>query len=295
MADGFTTVDSLPQSLDAIIDAARIRREYPAVVPTLAERHTLEDNQGISWNEIEVSRLTAQGGITESTILNNPQEWSDILRSITPTITGITTFISRRSQHRLTTAVLAQLGSGMMDAIERKRDLDGLAAIDGATNSNPGAGATMTHGVISSDVSNITSNTTEGATGPINTVLHGFQIKPLQDELEAGIGTYIVNGGLSQDTYRRGFKGEVSGSEVFVDGNIVIDGNGDAKGGTFARMGLLYIQGMALITYEQDKPERGGGGRQKWIYDEYAYGERLANSTSVFVRENYSDAPTPTT
>ena len=294
-ADGYTVVDSLPQSLDAIIDAARIRREYPAVVPTLAERHTLEDNKGISWNEIEVSRLTAQGSITESTILDNPQEWSDILRTVTPTITGITTFISRRARHRLNLAVLAQLGSGMMDAIERKRDLDGLATIDGATNSNPGASATLTHGVISSDVSNITSNTTEGATGPINSVLHGFQIKALQDELESGIGTYIVNGGLSQETYKRGFKGEVSGSEIFVDGNIVIDGSGDAKGGTFARMGLLYIQGMDLIEYTKEIPKRGGGGDQKWIYDEYAFAERLSNSTSVFIREIYSDAPTPTT
>ena len=66
-------------------------------------------------------------------------------------------------------------------------------------------------------------------------------------------------------------------------------------GGAFARMGLLYVQGMDLITYNKEVPERGGGGMQKWIYDEYAYGERLSNSTSVFVRENYSDATAPIT
>ncbi len=295
MAEGYTTTDSLADSLEQIIDSARIRREYPAVTATLAERHELKDNTGLSWSEIEVSRLTAQGGITESTILDNPQEWSDIIRTVTPTITGITTFISRRSQHRLNKMVLAQLGSGMMDAIERKRDLDGLATLDGATNSNPGASSTMTSGVISADVANIQGNATEGATGAISTVLHGFQIKPLQDEIVAGLGTYPIPQGLTEQVYRRGFKGSVSESEVFTDGNIVIDGSGDAKGATFARMGFLYIQGMDLITYDKDVPKRGGGGVQKWIYDEYAFAERLSNSTSVFIRENYSDAPAPTT
>ena len=295
MPEGYTTVDSLADSLEVIIDSARSRREYPATTATLAERHKLEDNKGLSWSEIEVSRLSAQGGITEATILDNPQEWSDIIRTVTPTITGITTFISRRSEHRLNKMVLAQLGSGMMDAIERKRDLDGLATLDGATNSNPGAGATMSSGVISADVSNIQGNTTEGATGAISTILHGFQIKPLQDELTAGIGTYPIPKGLTEQIYRRGFKGAVSESEVYTDGNIVIDSNGDAKGATFARMGFLYIQGMDLITYDKEVPKRGGGGTQKWIYDEYAFAERLSNSTSVFIRENYSDAPAPTT
>lgn len=295
MADGYTTVDSLDNSQEIMIDSARIRREYPAVVPTLAERHKLEDNTGISWNEIEVSRLTAQGGISESTILDSPQEWTDIIRTVTPTITGITTFISRRARHRLSKMTLAQLGSGMMDAIERKRDQDGLAAIDGATNSNPGAGSAMSTGVISSDVANIQSNTTEGATGRINSVLHGFQIKDLQDEIVEGIPTYPVPRGLSEDVFRRGFKGSLYDSEVYSDGNITIDSADDAKGGTFATMGLLYIQGMDLITYDKDIPERGGGGKQTWIYDEYAYAERLSNSTSVFVREDYSDATAPTT
>lgn len=295
MAEGYTITDSLADSLEIVIDSARIRREFPAVVPTLAERHNLDDNTGLSWNEIEVSRLTAQGGITESTILDNPQEWSDILRTVTPTISGITTFISRRSQHRLSKLTLAQLGTGMMDAIERKRDLDGLATIDGATNSNPGAGSTMTSGVISSDVSNILSNVTEGAVGRINTVLHGFQVKDLQDETQAGLATYPVPKGLTEEVYRRGFRGSIYNSEVYIDGNIVIDSSDDAKGGTFAQMGLLYIQGMDLITYNKPIPKRGGGGVQKWIYDEYAFAERLSNSTSVFVREDYSDALAPTT
>lgn len=294
MPEGYTTTDSLPQSLDAIVDSARRRREYPGPVPTLAERHDMEDNTGLSWTEVEVSRLTAQGGITESTILDNPQEWSDILRTVTPTISGITTFISRKSEHRLNKKVLAQLGNGMMEAIERKRDLDGLATIDGATNSNPGAGSAMTSGVISADVANITGNATEAAVGPIYSVEHPFQIKDLQDEIVSGLGTYPIGPGLTAEVFRRGFRGSLFNSEVYGDGNIVVDGEDDAKGGTFARMGLLYIQGMDLITYEKEIAERGGGGRQKWIYDEYAFAERLSNSTSVFIREDYSDVTAPT-
>ncbi len=294
-ADGYTGTDSLADSLETVIDSARIRREYPGQVPTLAERHDLDDNTGISWHEIEVSRLNAQGGITEATILDNPQEWSDILRTITPTITGITTFISRRAKHRLSKLTLAQLGTGMMNAIERKRDLDGLSTIDGATNSNPGAGATMTSGVISADVANIMGNSTEGAVGAISSVLHPFQIKDLQDEIVSGIGTYAIPAGLTEEFYRRGFAGSLFNSDVYADGNFPVISGDDAKGGTFARMGLLYIQGMDLITYDKTIPERGGGGVQQWIYDEYAFGERLSNSTSVFIREDFSDVTVPTT
>jgi len=293
MTSGVTTTGSLSDSLPVVIDAARTIREFPGQVPKLAERHTLPEGTGLSWDEVELAQMTAQG-ITETTILENAQEFSDTLRSVTPTVTGITTIVTDRTYRRISKNVVAQMGKLAMEAIERKRDEDGIATFDGATNSQPGANTTLTSGVISAAVSNITGNTTEGADGPLNFVPHPFQLKDIQDEVTAGIGSYNVPEGISEEFFRKGFMGTLFGANVFWDGNISIDSASDAKGGVFAKKGLLYIQGHSPRTEPKRRPEYGGGADQMFLYDEYTFAERRPASTSVWIWEIYSDATAPT-
>lgn len=294
MPNGVITTGSLADSLPLILDNARIRREYPTVVSKLSETHKLDDNTGLSWEEVELSRLTAQS-VTETTILENGQEITDLLNTYTPTISGITTIVTDRVYKRITKAAVAQMGGLAQEALERKKDVDGIASLVSATNSQPGAGSTLTSGVISAHVANITGNTTEGATGPIYTLLHAFQRKDLQDEIVAGIGTYAIPAGLTEQVYRDGFSGSLFNTEVYIDNNISIDASDDAKGAVFAKMGHLYIQGMGPRKESKRRPEYGGGADQIWLYDEYTFGERLSNSSSVFVRVVNSDATAPTT
>ena len=84
MPSGDTYVSSLADSQELIIDSARIRREYTVVMPGLAERHDLPDNTGLSWEEVELNRMTAQT-VTDTTILDNAQEFADTVRAYTPT------------------------------------------------------------------------------------------------------------------------------------------------------------------------------------------------------------------
>jgi hypothetical protein len=294
MASGDTYVSSLADSQQLIIDSARKRREYTVVMPGLAEQHDLKDNTDSSWEEVEVNRLNAQT-ITDTTILENAQEFADTVRAYTPTQTGITTIQHWKVAKRLPKVVLAQMGSQMMDAIDRKKDLDGFTTLDGATNSQPGAGVTLTSGVLSAHVANIQGNTTEGATGVINHVLHSFQWKDVQDEFVAGIGTYPIPVGMTEEVFKRGFKGMVFDGVMHTAGNIPIDASADAKGATFAKMGLLYIKGRGLTKFTKVLPERGGRSDQFWLYDEYTFGERFSNGTSIWIREVYSDATAPTT
>lgn len=291
---GDTLVTSLADSQELIIDSARIRREYTVVMPGLAEKHDLPDNTGLSWEEVELNRLSAQT-ITDTTILENAQEFADTVRAYAPTQTGITTIHHWKVGMRLARVVLAQMGSQMMDAIDRKKDLDGFTTLDGATASQPGAGSALTSGVLHAHVSNITGNTTEGATGPGYHVMHPFTWKDIEDELRAPIGTYEIESGMTAEAFRRGYKGMVSDYAVVTAGNIPIDSASDMKGGTFAKKGLLYINGRGLTKFRKELPERGGGSEQMWMYDEYTYGERTSNSTSVFIREIYADATAPTT
>ena len=78
---GNTTTTALSDSLPTIIAAARIVREYEGTMTSssVVDKVTLKANSGIGWNEIRLDKLTAQG-VTEATVLNNPQQMEGIQR-----------------------------------------------------------------------------------------------------------------------------------------------------------------------------------------------------------------------
>ena len=290
MAVGNTTTGSLADSLQLIIDSARLTREFEGVFMRTTETHTLEENTGLSWEEITVGQLAAQN-ITENTVLDNAQQYSDSLFTLTPAITGLTTIVTDRTYRRVSSKTVAAMGPAAQNAIQRKKDEDYLTVIDGFTTSLAGAGTTLTSGHIAAAARRIRSNATEPGVGEIYTVLHGFQLKDIQDELAAGVGTYTVPTGLTEDVFRRGFMGSLFGTNVFEDGNITVDGSDDAKGGVHTREAVLMIQGHAPRNESKRRPEIGGGADQMFYYDEYIFGERNAG---VWGFEIYSDATTPT-
>lgn len=290
MAVGNTTTGSLADSLPLIIDSARLTREQTGVFMRTTETHTLDDNSGLSWEEITVGQMTAQA-ITELTVLENPQQYTDTLFTLTPAMTGLTTIVTDRTYRRVSSKTIAAMGPAAQNAIQRKKDQDYLTVLDGATTSLGGAGTTLTSGHISAAAKRITSNATEPGVGEIFTVLHGIQIKDIQDEIVAGLGTYVVPSGLTEDVFRRGFQGSLFGTNVFEDGNITVDSSDDAKGGVHTREAVLMIQGRAPHTETKRRPEIGGGADQMFYYDEYIFGERNAG---VWLYEIYSDALAPT-
>ncbi len=290
MASGNTTTAALNDSLPLILDSARIVREFEGVMVRLSDRTNLADGTGLDWNEISLAALTAQG-VTETTELDNPQQIADTLFSVTPVIVGVQTIITDRTMRRISPNVAAKIGVLAQNAIQRLKDQRGLTVLDGATTSLSGVGTTLSSGVIAAARSRIRSNTTEPAVGPIYTVLHGFQIKDIQDEIVSGVGTYAIPNGLTEDTFRNGFMGSLYGTEVFEAGNLTIDGDDDAKGGVFAREAIVLVDGFGPRT-ETDRLIRvGGGASELIIYDEFAYGERSAGN---WLFEIYSDASVPT-
>jgi len=293
MASGSTTTDALADSLPTVISQARQVREYEARMPNLVEKKTLGRGMGLSWNEVTMAQLTAQA-ITESTDLDNPQQLSDTLFTITPTVVGIETRITDRVAARISKNSYAQTGSLAQHAVERKKDEDGLTVLATGTTI-AGAGVTLTSGHISASVARIGSNATEPSRGsPIRFVGHGFQIKDIQDEIVAGLGTYAVPEGPTARIFRDGFRGTLFGAGVFEDGNITIDGSDDASGGVFPQESIVMVQGRSPKVELKRLPEYGGGATAQYHYDEYAYGERTSSGTSVWLFRILSDAATPT-
>jgi len=287
---GWTTTSALADSLDDVRSSARIVREYEGAMPNLVTKETLGEGIGLSWQELKYDQLTAQA-VTETTDLDNPQQILDSLISITPTVVGLETFITDRVQARINKKGFAKMGQLGQNAIQRKKDEDGLVLFASATGtSDPGAGNTLTSGYIASATANIKGNTTEPGHDPVRCVLHPFQIKDLFDELVAGVGTYVLTEGPTARVFTQGFNLPVAGCEIYPDGNIAIDSGDDAKGGVFAQEGIILVQGRASRIIEVRNEKRGGGGHHVYHYDEYAYGVRLSNW--VYLMESDATAPT---
>lgn len=286
---GNTTTGALADSLPTIIASARIVREYEGVMPQLVEKQTLGEGIGLNWNEVTFAQLTAQD-ITETTILDNPQLMSDSLLTITPTAAGIETVITDKVAARISKNAYAKIGSLAQNAIQRKKDEDGLLVLDGFSNSYCGAGSTLTSGHISAAMALIQGNASEPAKPPFRCVLHPYQIKDIEDEIVAGVGTYPVAEGLTARVFSEGFRGMIAGAQLYPDGNISIDSADDAKGGVFAQEAILLVQGRAPRMVAVRAEDIGAGATKIYHYDEYAYGERL----DTWGVEIYSDATAPT-
>lgn len=290
MPSGDTTTSALADSLNVVVASARTVREFEGVMPQLVDKITLGEGDGVDWREVSLEQLVSYS-ITETTREENYQQMVDTLLSVTPTMVSISTLITDRVANRLSKKAYGKLGGLGQSANQRKKDEDGITVLDGATTSLSGAGTTLTSGVIAAAAYRITSNTVEPGPEPIRCVLHGFQIKDLHDEITAGVGTYPVDSGLTAQVFASKFQGMIASAQIYEDGNIVIDGSDDAKGGVFSKMGVILVQGSGPKTKTERKESIGGGSTVVYIRDEYAYGERSAGN---WLYEVYSDALAPT-
>lgn len=260
-------------------------------MPQLVSKETLSEGTGLTWREVSFAAISAQG-IGELTTLDNPQLLSDSLFTVTPTVAAVHTVITDRVKARISKNALAKIGPLAQNAIQRKKDTDGLTMLDGATTSLPGAGSTLTSGHISAAASRVAfGGGNEPSNPPIYGVLHAYQMKDLFDEVTAGVGTYAIPEGETARVYREGFKGSINGCMLFEDNNISIDSSDDVKGGVFAKEGIVLVQGRSPRAVPLRDEKLGGGADELILYDEYAYGERSAGN---WLYEIYSDATAPT-
>jgi len=289
MAVGNTTTGSLADSLPDVISSARIVREQEGDMPNLVEKQTLGEGIGLTWNEVSFDKLEAYD-VSETQEHDNPQQISDTPFAVTPTVTCVETCITDRVAARISKNAFAKIGSLAQNAIQRKKDKDGLTMLDSFSNSHCGAGSTLTSGHISAGMGIITGNATEPGNPPYRCVLHPYQIHDIEDEIVAGVGTYIVNEGLTARVFTEKFRGMIAGAQLYPNGNITIDSSTDAKGGVFAQEALVLVQGRAPRLHTEWTPKIGGGATKVWHFDEYAYGERQ----DTWGVEIYSDATAPT-
>jgi len=294
MATGETTSGSLSDALPQIVADARIVKEYEGTWRRTCDIKKQEEGTGLNWTEFSLDQLTRQD-ITETTDNRNFQQLTGSLQSIEPTMNQILIKITDRTYRKLAKVVSGMFGGLAGNAMNRGDDEDYLSLFSTfATTASPGTGNPLSFGHIAAAKQNITSNVTEPSNSEVFSVLHGFQIKDIQDELLAGIGTYTVPVGLTADTFKKGFSGSVAGSNIFEDGNITIDATPDANGATHSREGVIAAIGMD-IKHETDRDIYFGGGADVIsLTNELAFAERKSGTTQVWAYLHVSDATAPT-
>lgn len=293
MATGPNTTNTFSDSLDDIRSAARVVRPYANVMGRLVDVTRLENNTGLNWKEVVLQKLNAQG-ITEMTDLEeNPQEIIDSLFTITPTLVGMSIFMTDLAKARINSKVAAKIGVLTEEAMARKKDIDLIAIAQAATTDLGTAGNPYSSDIISAAVARIGSNSTEPWDGPIATVGKGFQWKDIQDEGVAGWGTYPTNGGITESWLRRGFQGDLYGSECLKDDNISVDASDDAIAFSFAKGSggaIVLVEGVESRRVTVRKEGIGGGAEIMFATDQYGTGIRQ----QAWIYAETSDAASPT-
>ena len=292
MATGDTVTDALSDSLDTVVASAIQVNEFEGVMSQLVDRQTLEQGTGTSWREVDIEKQSATA-ISETSREDNPQQFQDTLRTIKPTMVSISNFVTDVVGRQINKKTLAQMGSVAMNAIVRKIDLDGLALFSSASTVLSAAGNAFIPGYISAASTRITSNSTEPGLPPIRAVLHGNHIKDIYDKIAGPTqtGTYPTPEGLTARVFAEGFKGSISGAQVFEDGNIQVDSADDAYGGVFAQKGIVLVQGKTPWSSTERKEGWGGGGTIMYVRGEDAYGER---KSGIWLYGIIADATAPT-
>lgn len=290
--DTSALIDSIPT---VVANARQVREQVGQNFISTVERRTLPMGAGNLWREIDLAKISAQA-VPQGTTLDNPQRLTDTLISVEPTISGVHIVITPEARQYVSLNVAAEWGGLMQNAIQRKKDRDGLNLYDSATVTGGGTGTTLNSGVVSAMVAQIQGDVDESAfeTEEVFFNAHGFQLHDVRSEVTSGVGTYPIPIGLTADTFAKGQSvvTEIGGAVVKRNNNIRIDSTPDAHGGVHARTGIILVEVTGRKRVFTKLMENMAGAEAMWLYDWYGYLERSAGN---LVKRILTDATAPTT
>ena len=291
MPVGETLSSTLGDALPEMIIEARTVGEYAGTWERTCTVKRQQEGTGLAWTQFQIAQIESQD-ISEAQENRNYQQFAGTLLQSEPTMSQVIIKVTDRTYRKAPKIVTSEFGKAAGRAMERKKDEDYLSLFSTfSTAASPGSGNPLSHGHIAAAVANGNSNITEPAMTAWSTVLHGFQEYDLQLEVLAPIGTYQVQG-MTEEVYRRGWKGTVASSNVFEDGNIAIVSS-NARGASHPKEGIYAIMGMALKTERDRDLYFGGGADVVSMVDEYSFAENTSRGTQVFAYAHLSDAAAP--
>lgn len=299
MATGTNLTTDIDQAVRPMLAATMMTNEQAVVMKPLVRKVTLEKNAGGTYQEPKLGTFADAQDLDEGIAVTQSQKMSDTLLTSTPTEIGHKVVITKRAVDTRRDNLLRQIGVLAGNSMARKEDKTGLLMLDGFSNSLVGAGNPVTAAHVGAAVTAIKAGTTGSAgalangepppkNSPISVVLHPNQMWPLKKNIAAGVGTYPVPSGISEQVLKSsvlpaGLWGVTGG--FHEAGNLTIDSSDDAKGGIFAKDALLIVDSEVDSRSRYDDDLRAYVVVQtKWqSWGEYsdAWGREIAADASI--------------
>lgn len=291
MATGENTNGTLAEGLPDVIADARIRAEFEGNWARVTMIEHQEEGTGLNWTRTILEKLEAQD-ISETQTNGNFQRFRAVQITGEPQLTQIITKVTDRFYRHQAKTVLSKLGPLTGNAMGRKKDRDFISTFAVMnTGASAGAGNALVRGNLAAARARIRSNTSEPSMVEVNSVLRGEQVYYLETELEAGLGTYMLPDGMSEDVYKEGFSGRCGGTNVWTNDNIQTFGTTNAHGAVLARNSMIAVLAMELKTEPDRDIYFGGGADVISMVDEYCFVE---DGGGFWAFRMTSDATPPT-
>lgn len=252
-----TVVDEY--GMDSLIAEAVREHEYGGVAKPTIRGVDLRKGTGIYFRQTRVGKTEAEFVDEES----GPLQWqryelSDL--QIRTQRCQVSHAITHEDKTRLNPDVIAQMGPGMGDSINRLEDITIIQAMSTTQRSVGDAGDIISVADLQDALTYISGGTGNPSMPPYSALARaevyndfvqeiGFQ-SLMQSELSEGESARVFTTGMIN---------MIGGVRVLKDDYIPVDGQGDADMYVYARDAFIHVQGIQLEKWNYDLHDVDGG------------------------------------
>ena len=283
---GVTGTSQLDQTVNAVRAKAIFTMQDYGVFPGAVDR--VEGPGGNrSFTEPKIAPITAYD-LTEAVDMDQAQQLSDTLMTVSPTEVGAQVIYSKLAQMTRSENMVNIISRAITDALKKKQDTDGTTQMDNFATALGGTGKTLTRGYLSAGIALVRGNTTEISKEALYATFHPFTMNDLVDQLSDGMainndatvavwgapgaaGTVVGQQRTEMEMIRKYAVGSLHGVPLLTDSNFAIVSS-LSKGGIFTKRAVVYAELWGVDV----EPEKDGSLRGTEMNGTmcYAYGER---------------------
>lgn len=267
---GITQTSDLGDILPKFIDAVRFKLQEQVKARATVRVENLGSGQGSDFNIPTYAAMSAFA-LTEGVDMAQAQTMSDSNVQISPTEVGVQAVITRKALRRNKEPVFQQLRRIMTDALAKKEDQDIFDdAANFTTSRGTGAGNAFQTEDIFVAMTNLRATTGGTAGGPAPEPyflwIHPNALYDIMADVLGSWSTGLLgtatpfSQGLSEDTFKRGFKAINGIADLMVvdSTNIAVDSGDDADNAALSKEAIIFVEeGEVEFGEEPDVSLRG--------------------------------------
>ena len=232
----------------SVLAKTRFTAEHQAPCSNLIEKFDL--GQGEKQITLPKVGQMSAAHLQEGVEIGETQDIGMATTDLTPSEVGLKILMTYKMIRQQNDNVFKMVGRQSGDAIARIKDTDIIALFSGFSNTAGGAGKNMSFANWSGCAAIMKQLK---AKAPIACVHHPYAVYYMMKDV-AQVGSFPINGGLSEQLLRDFWHMTFNDITLFHDGNIEPDASDDAVGAMFSRESMAIVQSLAPTTEWDKKP-----------------------------------------